>query len=288
MHVSGIVGFSGDGINDAPSIKQADIGVCMGSGTDVSKSAADIIISTNDYSTIVLAIEQGRTIFSNIQKVLLFLLSTNMVEVIGIFVAAIAIPNSTFLLPSQILFVNLVTDSLPAFALGLEKPETDIMQKSPRNPKSTIFAGIGWPILVQGFIQSLIVLVMFTTCLHAFGNNVASTMVFACICLMQIIHAINCKTLRSITKINLLSNKTFNISFVALFALIMLVCLFPPLSSLFSLSALSIMQWSIVFATSISIIPIVEICKYFSNHKFVISKSFSHSKKRKNNAILNN
>ena len=273
-----IVGFTGDGLNDAPSIKQADIGVCMGSGTDVSKSAADLIISTDNYATIVLAVEQGRTIFNNIQKVLLFLLSTNMVEVLGIFVAAIIMPNNTFLLPSQILFVNLVTDSLPAFALGLEKTEIDIMQKPPRNPKSTIFSGIGWPILIQGFIQSFVVVIMYTVCLHSFGNEVASTMAFATICFMQIIHAINCKTLRSITKINFLSNKTFNISFIVQFALILAVCTISPLQTMFGLVALNFVQWLIVAICSLSIIPIVEICKYFSNHKFIFDK---HKNKQK-------
>lgn len=272
-----IVGFAGDGLNDAPSIKQADIGVCMGSGTDVSKSAADLIISTDNYSTIVLAVEEGRTIFNNIQKVLLFLLSTNMVEVLGIFVAAIVIPNSVFLLPSQILFVNLVTDSLPAFALGLEKSENNIMEKPPRNPKSTIFCGIGWPILIQGFIQSFVIVIMFVVCLHKFGNQVASTMVFASICLMQIIHAINCKTLRSITKVNIFDNKVFNISFVVLFALIMAVCLIAPLQTMFGLASISAWQWLIVFAASISIIPIVEICKYFANHKFVFGWHKKHN-----------
>ncbi|MBQ8468187.1 MAG: calcium-translocating P-type ATPase, PMCA-type [Clostridia bacterium] len=263
-----IVGFAGDGINDAPSVKIADIGVAMGSGTDVTKSAADIIISTDDYSTIVLAVEQGRTIFSNIQKVLLFLLSTNMVEVIGIFVAAIIMPSATFLLPSQILFVNLVTDSLPAFALGLEKPENNIMQKPPRNPKSTIFSEIGWPILIQGFAQSFIVMIMFVVCFNMFENDVASTMVFVTICLMQIIDAINCKSLRSLTKIKLFNNKTFNISFVTLLALILLICFVPPLASLFSIVPLSALQWLTVALVSISIIPVVEICKYFTNHKF--------------------
>ncbi|MBQ9786048.1 MAG: cation-translocating P-type ATPase, partial [Clostridia bacterium] len=224
-HNGHIVGFTGDGINDAPSVKMADIGVCMGSGTDVTKSSADLIISTNDYSTIILAIKQGRTIYTNIQKTLLFLLSTNIVEVLGLLVSALVLPNSIFLLPSQILFINLVTDSLPAFALGLEKAEKDIMQKPPRNPKSTIFSGIGWHILLQGFSQTFVVLIMFVVALNLWGNSVASTMVFITICLMQILHAINCKTLRSITKVNIVNNKTFNLSFVALLALILVVAL---------------------------------------------------------------
>lgn len=261
-----IVGFTGDGINDAPSIKLANIGVCMGSGTDFTKSVSDLIISTDDYSTIVLAIEQGRTIFNNIQKVLLFLLSTNIVEVLGIFISTLVIPNSIFLLPSQILFINLVTDSLPAFALGLEKTENNIMQKPPRSTKATIFDGIGWHILLQGFTQTFIVMIMFVFALNYFGNNVASTMVFITICMMQIIHAINCKTIRSITKVNIFSNKTFNISFILLLALILIISLVTPLASMFGLVQLSLLQWLFVALTSISIIPIVEICKFLLNH----------------------
>lgn len=262
-----IVGFTGDGVNDAPSIKQADIGVCMGSGTDVTKSVADLIISTDDYATIVLAIEQGRTIFSNIQKTLLFLLSTNMVEVLGIFVAAIILPSTVFLMPSQILFINLVTDSLPAFALGLEKSETDVMNKPPRKTTDTIFTGIGWHILWQGFAQTFVVMIMFVVALNLCGNGVASTMVFITICLMQIIHAINCKTLRSITKVNLFSNKTFNISFAALLALILLISAVPPINAMFGLVNLNFTEWLIVILCSLSIIPLVEICKYITNHK---------------------
>lgn len=266
-HNGHIVGFTGDGINDAPSVKMADIGVCMGSGTDVTKSSADLIVSTNDYSTIILAIKQGRTIYTNIQKTLLFLLSTNIVEVLGLLVSALVLPNSIFLLPSQILFINLVTDSLPAFALGLEKAEKDIMQKPPRNPKNTIFSGIGWHILFQGFSQTFVVLIMFVVALNLWGNSVASTMVFITICLMQILHAINCKTLRSITRINIVNNKTFNLSFIALLALILIVALTPFGQLFFSLCNLNFVQWIIIAISSLAIIPIVEICKYIVNHK---------------------
>ena len=261
-----IVGFAGDGINDAPSIKQANIGVCMGNGTDVTKSVADLVISTNDYSTIILAIKQGRTIFNNIQKTLLFLISTNMVEVLGIFVCAIMLPHSTFLMPSQILFINLVTDSLPAFALGLEKAEKDVMQKPPRNPNSTIFTGIGWHILLQGFAQTFVVVIMFVVALNIWNNSVASTMVFITICLMQLIHAINCKTLRSLTKVNIVCNKTFNISFIAILASILVISLLPFTQTLFGLVPLNTLQWVIVTLSSLFIIPVVELCKYIINH----------------------
>ena len=280
-----IVGFTGDGINDAPSIKLADIGVCMGSGTDFSKSVSDLIISTDDYSTIVLAIQEGRTIFNNIQKVLLFLLSTNIVEVLGIFVSTLVIPNSTFLLPSQILFINLVTDSLPAFALGLEKTENNIMQKPPRNTKSTIFGGIGWHILLQGFTQTFMVMIMFVIAINLYGNAAASTMVFITICIMQIIHAINCKTIRSITKVNIFNNKVFNLSFIVLLGLILAISLINPIANMFGLVQLSLAQWIIVAISSISIVPIVEICKFLLNHPIKKNQKMQNIKIKHSKAI---